>query len=205
MLPKRQQYKNWSLPSKYSFIGILIGLISLIPLAIALKDWMVAVPDYAVLAYNYGTSEMTIYGAEGESPENAIIIRGANSHDAGVKAEYYWIKRRYPGYERTKQAVFDYPDINKERKTIIMQDAETGFQMEAESCPPLVRMYDVLYIQNWYGREREIYFDITTFLNSGSEPAPEHVHTGKTPNDFLKELEKFKSEQSNKSKQKDAQ
>lgn len=205
MLPNKQQYKNWSLPSKYSFAGIVIGLISLVPIILAAKDWVIAVPDYAVLAYNYGTSEMTIYGAEGESPEHAIIIRGANSHDAGVKAEYYWINRRYPGYERTKQAVFDFPDITKERKTIIMQDAETGFQMEVESCPPLVRKYDVLYIKNWYGREREIYFDITTFFGSGSEPSSEHTHDGKTPTDFLTELEKFKKEKSNKSMHKDAQ
>lgn len=197
MLPNINQYKRWSLPSKYSLIGLIIGIVSLIPFLLAFKDWLVAVPDYAALAYNYGSSEMTIYGAEGEMPETAVIIRGANSHEAGIRAEYYWIARRYPGYSKTHQALLKYPEADTKLKKVLIEDSETGFQMEIESCPPLpARAYDVLYIKNWYGRKRKIHFDVTTFIDKGSEPAPEHSHTGNTLQDFIRELDKLKSNKS---------
>lgn len=75
MLPTILQYKKWSLPSKYAFWSLLVATI---PLFLLAKDLIVAVPDYAALAFNYGTSEMTIYGATGDIVENAVIIRGAN-------------------------------------------------------------------------------------------------------------------------------
>ena len=168
MLPTIAQYKKWSLPAKCTFWGFIL---SVIPIVISARDWIVAVPDYAVLAFNYGSSEMTIYGAAGDSPETAVIIRGANSHEAGVKAEYYWIRRRYPGYERTFQVVFDKPEPGSSGPRTVLRDAATGAEVEATvpaDLPP--RRYDVLRIRNWYGRPREVFFDITTFWGKRSEP-----------------------------------
>ncbi len=168
MFPTTTQYRKWSLPAKYSFWALLVALI---PIAFSVRDWIVAVPDYAVLAFNYGTSEMTIYGAAGDSPETAVIIRGANSHEAGVKAEYYWIRRRYPGYERTFQAVFERPEPGSSPPRTILKDAATGAEAEAVQPTDLSpRRYDVLKIRNWYGRTRDVFFDITTFWGKNSEP-----------------------------------
>ena len=170
MLPTVAQYRKWALPAKYTFWGCVFALV---PITFSVRDWIIAVPDYAVLAFNYGTSEMTIYGAAGDSPETAVIVRGANSHEAGVKAEYYWIRRRYPGYERTFQAVFEQPEPGSSPLRTILKDAATGAEAEAAhpaKLPP--RLYDVLKIRNWYGRTRDVYFDITTFWGKKSEPRP---------------------------------
>lgn len=170
MLPTISQYRKWSLPAKYAFWGLLLALI---PIGLSVRDWIVAVPDYAVLAFNYGTSEMTIYGAAGESPETAVIIRGANSHEAGVRAEYYWIRRRYPGYERTFQAIFELPEPGSTPPRTIHKDSATGAEVEAIHPANLpARRYDVLKIRNRYGRIRDVYFDITTFWGKKSEPRP---------------------------------
>ena len=170
MLPTIAQYHKWSLPAKYTFWGFVLAAIPMILIA---KDWLVAVPDYAVLAFNYGSSEMTIYGAAGDSPESAIIVRGANSEEAGVIAEYYWIRRRYPGYETTFQAVFDKKEPGSSDRRMVLKDATTGAEVEAvmpTELPP--RHYDVLTISNWYRRTHQVFFDVTTFWGKKSEPRP---------------------------------
>ena len=170
IFPTVAQYRKWSLPAKYSFWGFIIAFV---PAIFAIRDWVIAVPDYAVLAFNYGKSEMTIYGAAGDSQETAVIIRGANSHEAGVKAEYYWIRRRYPGYRRTLQAVFTHPQPDSISPPTILKDAATGAEIEAVRAAPLPpRIYDIMELRNWYGRTRDVYFDITTFWGKASEPRP---------------------------------
>lgn len=157
---------------------------------IEVKKWILAVPDYATLAYNYDTSEMLIYGAEGDSPESAIIIRGVLTHGAGVKAEYYWIKRRYPGYKRVSKKTSAYPKDSISMKKIILIDGETGVKVEV--APPKVTygMYDVLIIKNSYGFKKEIYFDITNFINIGEDMSSNKDNIAPSLNDFFKEVEK---------------
>lgn len=170
MLPTIAQYRKWSLPAKYSFLGLLLAAI---PIAFSVRDWIVSVPDYAILAFNYGTSEMTIYGAAGDSPETAVIIRGANSHEAGIKAEYYWIQRRYPGYKTIVQGLFERSEPGSSPPRTIFKDSATGEEVEMvqpTNLPP--RKYDVLRIRNWYWRTRDVNFDITTFWDKPSEPRP---------------------------------
>jgi hypothetical protein len=170
MFPTIAQYRKWSLPAKCSFWGFILALV---PIAISVRDSIIAVPDYAVLAFNYGTSEMTIFGGAGDSPETAVIIRGANSHEAGVKAESYWIRRRYPGYESLFQAVFDGHEPGPPPPRTILKDSATGAEVEMVQPANLApRRYDVLTIRNWYRRTREVYFDITTFMGKPSEPRP---------------------------------
>ncbi len=169
MLPTIAQYKKWSLPAKYSFWGLILAIL---PITISIRDLIVAVPDYAVIAFNYGTSEMTIYGGEGDSPDTAVIIRGANSAEAGISAEYYWISRRYPGYQRTTQAVIYRPEPGSSRPRTVLQDAATGVEIEMTRSTPLPqRSYDVLMIRNRYGFTRKVFFDVTTFTEL-SEPRP---------------------------------
>lgn len=170
MLPTISQYRKWSLPAKYSFWGLILALV---PIAISVRDSIIAVPDYAVLAFNYGTSEMTMVGGAGDSPETAVIIRGANSHEAGVMAEYYWIRRRYPGYEKTLQAAFEGHEPGDSPPRTILKDARTGVEVEMVRPANLApRRYDVLKIRNWYWHTREVFFDITTFWGKPSEPRP---------------------------------
>ena|SRR5437867_2482637 len=133
------RYKKWSLPEKCSFWGLVLGVVVF---AWPVASWVIAVPENTTLAFNHGTSEMTIYGGAGESRDTAVIIRGANSDWAGVAAEYYWIRRRYPGYRPVRQAVI------------------TGG-----------RSYDLIVIRSWYGRRRFIYFDIAPFLGKEEKPS----------------------------------
>ena len=187
MLPTITQYKKWSLPSKYTFWGLVVAFI---PLALLVKDWISAVPDYAILAVNYGTSEMTIYGAAGDTIDTAVIIRGANSHEAGVASEHYWIRRRYPGYKVTFQAVFEHPKPAYDRKRVLLKDAATGVEVEIPMSPGLPpRIYDVLTIQNWYWRSRKVYFDITMFWDKPAEPLPGGVDVQDLGQQILQRLQ----------------
>jgi hypothetical protein len=57
MLPTLRQYKKWSLPSKYTFWGLILAAI---PIVLLLKDWIVAVPDYAVEQTTTGDKSLNI-------------------------------------------------------------------------------------------------------------------------------------------------
>lgn len=171
MFPTIPQYKKWSLPAKYSMWGLILALI---PIGVSVRDWVISVPEYTVLAFNYGGSEITIYGDAGDSFETAVIIRGAESGEAGVKAEYYWIRRRFPGYRRISQALTYNHEPGSRPFPTIQKDKEDdpGANSRAESdLPP--RLYDVLTIKSWYGHTRNIYFDITDFFNKPSEESRE--------------------------------
>lgn len=168
MLPTFSQYRKWSLPAKYGFWGVVFGAI---PIGISIHDWILAVPDYATIALNYGTSEMTIFGAAGESIETAIVVRGANSHEAGINAEYYWISRRFPGYKSVSQTLVEGTVQETNVSPVNIKDAATGIQIEAVQPNPLPpRKYDAITIRNWLWRERTIYFDATSFWARKSEP-----------------------------------
>ena len=170
MLPTLKQYRNWSLPSKYGFWGLVLAVI---PLGFAVRDWIDAVPSYAILAFNYGKSEMTIYGDAGDFPEYAVIIRGANTHEAGIKAEYHWIKRRYPGYKPESRRVASHEEPAPKHKKMVMRDEKTGVTLEVSAPPKLPpRLFDAFEIRSWYGRKRTIFFDISPFIGKLSEPRP---------------------------------
>jgi hypothetical protein len=166
MIPNIKQFKKWSLPSKYAFLGIILAII---PILFYLVDWVASIPEYAVIAFNHDDSEITIFGDAGKSTETAVIIRGANLHEAGVKAEYYWIKKRYPGYEVIRTYVYT-----------VEQPARRTYGAEFKAFDPISRIettyepnkikeryYDVLVIRNWYGRTHHVHFDITGFWLKG--------------------------------------
>ena len=72
---------------------------------------------------------------DGLSIESAIVIQAANTQD-GIAQEYAHIRRVYPGWRRTRQALL----------------SRNG------------RRYDMLTIASPSGETRDIYFDIDAFF-----------------------------------------
>lgn len=172
MLPSIAQFRKWSLPSKYTFIAFIVFLVTMIYEG---YYWIVSVPEYAILASNSGNSEMTIYGAAGDTMEAAVIIRGAKSRYDGISAEHDWIKRRFPSYKIIGGVVLtnnDDFDKNPVHHTpVYFEDILTGVKLETSlksySSPP--RYYSKIEIRNWYGRTRNIYFDIDSYFSPGKK------------------------------------
>ena len=79
---------------------------------------------------------LTYSGGDGSSKEQAVIIRGARDTQAGIAAENAWIRQRYPGSQKTMQAL----------------ETAGGKQ------------YDVIKFTTADGQTRIIYFDITDFF-----------------------------------------
>ena len=71
----------------------------------------------------------------GSSIKNAIVIEATNETD-GVRAEYVWLAKHYPGYKTNKQS--------------LLQD--NG------------KYYDLLNITTASGEEKDFYFDINSFF-----------------------------------------
>ena len=69
---------------------------------------------------------------DGSSPERALIVR-AESHQAGIHAEYVWLGNRFPGFELVRQELTVGPDG---------------------------RHQDVMVIRLPDGTERTVHFDI---------------------------------------------
>lgn len=79
-------------------------------------------------------AEITFEGGDGTSIENAVIIKGA-SEMTGVRAEYEYLARHFPGYTKGKQS-------------LLKQDG---------------RIYDLLEF-TVRDQKKAIYFDITDFF-----------------------------------------
>jgi hypothetical protein len=75
-------------------------------------------------------------GGDGSSSEKAVIVQAPND-EAGVKAEYVWLKQRYPGYRLVKQHLFDDDQRN--------------------------HIYDILDIEIADGTKKSVYFEISSF------------------------------------------
>lgn len=73
-------------------------------------------------------------GGDGSSFAKAVVIKGGNE-ETGVHAEYAYLDRHYPGYQKGSQGVF-----NKKK-----------------------RVYDQLEFTTARGDKKTIYFDITGF------------------------------------------
>lgn len=72
---------------------------------------------------------------EGSCFENAIVIEATNETD-GVRAEYVWLAKHYPGYKTNKQS-------------LLQNDG---------------KYYDLLNITTASGEQKEFYFDINSFF-----------------------------------------
>jgi hypothetical protein len=80
-------------------------------------------------------NRISFRGGDGSSFESAIIIH-APDNASGVRAEYDYIKRRYPGYRFVGQAL-----ANRSGK-----------------------VYDIMTFFSADGKKRVLYFDITQFF-----------------------------------------
>ena len=80
---------------------------------------------------------------------DVVVIHG-HDHVLGVTAEYEWLKRNYPDGKRVKQALTSL-DLLKGKKN--RKDSKIYF--------------DVLTIRFADGREKKVYFDISSFFSGG--------------------------------------
>lgn len=78
--------------------------------------------------------KITYSGGDGSSFEKAVIILGADA-TSGVKAEYQYLQKKFPGYQPGSQSLVEHDK----------------------------RMYDVLEISTPSG-PKKVYFDITDFF-----------------------------------------
>lgn len=51
------------------------------------------------------TANVTFSGGDGTSCDDAVVVVGAANEREGVKAEYEWIARKYPGFKRGGQGM----------------------------------------------------------------------------------------------------
>jgi len=81
-------------------------------------------------------AEVTYSVSDGSSLEHAVVITGATGETEGVRSEYAWLSKQYPGYRPRAQSVVR----NNERT------------------------FDRLEIQTANGQLVVVYFDITSFF-----------------------------------------
>jgi hypothetical protein len=86
-------------------------------------------------AFSIAKEPIAYEGGDGSSAEKAIIIKNA-TEETGVKAEYAYLAKHFPGYKRGKQSLV------REKN----------------------RMYDVLEVTTAEGKALTIFFDITEFF-----------------------------------------
>ena len=80
-----------------------------------------------------GGAEMSIENT-GLSYQNAVVIE-EKTETSGVKAEYLWLEKNYPGYRMIQQSLNFYDK----------------------------KSYDILEIKTADGKTKKIYFDISKF------------------------------------------
>jgi hypothetical protein len=81
---------------------------------------------------------ITFGGGDGSSCAERIVIRGAAGSREGVRAEYAWLRARYPGHRARTQSL-----------------------IECEGHPS-----DMLDITTADGRDLAIYFDVSDFFGA---------------------------------------
>ncbi len=84
------------------------------------------------------------------STEHDVVRVNAHSHELGIVAEHEWIRRRYPKGEHRKQALTTYQALSGKKK---------GKEIEVP--------FDVITIELPGGRQKQIYFDISSFFGGG--------------------------------------
>ena len=87
-----------------------------------------------------GQSSIKFAGGPGDSPDNAVIIKGAPNSVAGIQAESRYLQQRF-GQENNKWRMF--------KKDLIQTDGKT---------------FEVITIEMAGGAKRDIYFDISGFF-----------------------------------------
>lgn len=125
----------------FSTIAIAIGQLSgAFSSVLELVKKITTLADHRV--FRFGNQTIHFEGGNGNSLEQAIVIRGALTSDAGIAAEKHWIARFYPDYAVVFQALVEL-------------DSQKG------------RQYDQLTIESREtGFRRDLYFDVASFYGS---------------------------------------
>lgn len=111
--------------------------------------------------FEHYKDRVTYAGGDGTSTKAAVVILGAESTDAGIGAERFWIAKKYPDYRHFHQASFtEIP--RKVTVNIFGSDGKDQSDFEVEAPINSLRRYDVISIQK-EGTVREIHFDISDF------------------------------------------
>ena len=90
----------------------------------------------SLTAASVAAGKVETSGGDGSSAEKAIVVQAPND-EAGVKAEYAWLKQRYPGCRPVKQHLFNDDQHN--------------------------RIFDILDIETADGTKKSVYFEISSF------------------------------------------
>jgi hypothetical protein len=90
-----------------------------------------------------GGEEIVTFRELLRSREHDVVKINAHSHTVGVAAEYRWLGEKYPGFQMIRQAL-------------------TAFQMRGREIH-----FDVITIRLGDKRQKEVYFDISSFFGGG--------------------------------------
>ena len=143
--------KTWTVIVVLLFLGV-VTVVTLF----ALHRWAPAShPSYPLSdrantsEFNYKVGEETVTFVEKMRTLSHDVVKvNAFTHPVGVEAEYAWIRTKYPNSKRIMQSL----------TTLKLMTGRDG--SEAERIH-----FDVIKIELEDGREKEIYFDITSFFD----------------------------------------
>jgi len=101
----------------------------------------VSPPDDPPRTFYYANQSIKLIGGNGTSRDQAILISGALTSDAGIAAQTHWVRTFYPDYRVISQAL----------------------SKPSEDQP---RYLDVLVIESSVGFQRQLFFDVTEFFGT---------------------------------------
>lgn len=137
------RFKNHHVLGVVILLGIGVAALGGVVAAISAVHsfWTTVVrPSQDPRVFRFGEQTIRLEGGNGQSREQAIVIKGAATSDAGVAAEYYWLRKYYQDH-RVRSRAF----------------------IGAEKEPPL---FDMFQLESPYGVKRELWFDITEFFGT---------------------------------------
>ena len=76
---------------------------------------------------------VTYSDGEGKGCDDAIVIKGATSERAGIKAEYAWLAAHYPGYHTVSQSLIACKSATDEITITTAAGATTSVYFEISS------------------------------------------------------------------------
>jgi len=80
-----------------------------------------------------GPDGITFEGGDGESMEDAVVIKGAGDSVGAVDAESFWLKAHFPKFKKVRQALLGRGEKN----------------------------FDMIELEGEGGQKKKVYFDIT--------------------------------------------
>lgn len=101
------------------------------------------------IEYSVGEEKVT-FEEKLRSISNDVVKINAYTHPIGIAAEYYWLNQRYPHCNKKRQSLTTLDLIDRSERY-------DGDQIH----------FDLIEIELENGREKSIYFDISSFFGGG--------------------------------------